>query len=51
MYLDETRTSIGLMMAYKQKLSMNFVFSGGPDDDTSSESDSSESFESDSGSD
>ena len=31
-YLDETRTSIGLMMAYKQKLTMNFVFAGGPDD-------------------
>ena len=25
-YLDEIRTSIGLMMAYKKKLSMNFVF-------------------------
>ena len=45
--LDETRTSIGLMMAYKKKLSMNFVFAGGSDDDTSSESDSIESIESD----
>ena len=25
-YLDETRTSIGLMMAYKKKLLMNFIF-------------------------
>ena len=24
-YMDETRTSIGLMMAYKKKLSMNFL--------------------------
>ena len=47
MYLDETRTSIGLMMAYKKKLSMNVVFAGGPDDDTSSESDPNESVESD----
>ena len=45
MYLDETRTSIGLMMAYKKKLSMNSVFAGGPDDDTFSESDSNESVE------
>ena len=50
-YLDETRTSIGLMMAYKQKLSINFVFAGGPDDGTSSDSDSNESVESDSDSD
>ena len=47
------RTSIGVMMVYKKKLSMNFVvfLVGSPDDDTSSERECSKSSESDSDSD